>query len=61
MTKRRIIVKELLDAGFTMRPSKRGDHDNFTKEGVRRPIPVPRHRELDDITANEIRRQAGLR
>lgn len=61
MTKRRIIVKELMDAGFVMRPSKRSGHDNFVKEGVKRPVPVPRHRELDDITADEIRKQAGLK
>lgn len=61
MTKRRIIVKELLDAGFTMRPNKRSNHDNFVKDGIKRPVPVPRHRELDDTTANEIRKQAGLK
>ena len=61
MTKRREIVKELLDAGFVLRPSKRSNHDNFVKEGIKRPVPVPRHRELDDITASEIRKQAGLR
>lgn len=61
MTKRRVIVKELLDAGFTMRKSKRSDHDNFVRDDMKRPVPVPRHRELDDITANEIRKQAGLK
>lgn len=61
MTKRRDIVKELLDAGFVMRPSKRSDHDNFVKNGVKRPVPVPKHRELDDITARKIRKQAGLK
>lgn len=60
MTKRRIIVKELIDAGWVMRSSKRADHDKFVKPG-KRPVSVPRHRELDDITADEIRKQAGLR
>lgn len=61
MTKRREIVNELMAAGFVLRPSKRSDHDVFVKEGIKRPVPVPRHRELDDITADAIRKQAGLR
>ena len=60
MTKRRIIIKELLDAGWVMRSHKRADHDKFVMPG-KRLIAVPKHRELDDITANEIRKQAGLR
>lgn len=60
MTKRRTIVKELIDAGWTLRLHTKGPHDKYVKPGER-PISVPRHRELDDDTANVIRRQAGLR
>ena len=59
MTKRRIIVKALLDAGWEMRSGKRSDHDKFVKKG-KRPVPVPRHRELDDDTAREILKEAGI-
>ncbi len=60
MTKRRIVVKALLDDGWVMQSGKRADHDKFVKPG-KRSIPVPRHRELDDETAKIILRQAGLR
>ena len=60
MTKRRDLVKELTDAGWVMQSHKRADHDKFVKPG-KRSIAVPRHRELKDITADEIRKQAGLK
>lgn len=60
MTKKRIVEKELTDAGWMKIPHKRGDHDKFVKPGMRS-ISVPRSRELKDITADEIRKQAGLK
>lgn len=61
MTKRADLVRELELAGF--RRSKAGQtqsHDKFRKDGYK-PIAVPRHREINEITAEAIRRQAGLR
>lgn len=57
MTKRRKLVKELLDAGFV---SKGGtNHEVFVKPGFR--TEVPRHREIKDRMADIIRKQAGLK
>lgn len=57
MVKRRDLVKELIEAGFTSRGGK--NHEVFAKPGFR--TAVPYHRELKEITAGEIRKQAGLR
>ena len=60
MTKKRDLESELIEAGWTKVKRKKGPHDKFTKPGMRS-ITVPRHREIDDNTAEGIRRQAGLR
>lgn len=57
MTKRRVLVKELLDAGFSSVGGKR--HEVFVKPGFR--TEVPRHREIKDQMADIIRKQAGLK
>ena len=57
MVKRRDLVRELVNAGFE---SKGGtNHEIFTKDGVM--TVVPRHREIKESTANQIRKQAGLK
>ena len=57
MVKRRDLVRELLDAGYE---SKGGtNHEIFTKDG--KMTVVPRHREIKESTANQIRKQAGLK
>lgn len=57
MVKRRDLVKELLQAGFV---SKGGtNHETFTKEGYR--TEVPRHKEINELLAKAIRKQAGLK
>lgn len=57
MVKRRDLVKELLDAGLV---SKGGtNHEVFAKPGFR--TEVPRHREIKEDLARQIRKQAGLK
>lgn len=56
--KKRDIEKKLKKAGFTMTPG--GNHDIWNKSGFR-PIPVPRHSEINENTARDILNQAGLR
>ncbi len=57
MVKRRDLVKELLDAGLV---SKGGtNHEVFAKPGFR--TEVPRHREIKENLARQIRKQAGLK
>lgn len=60
MTKKRILEKELFEAGWQKVPHKRGKHDKFVKPEMR-PIMVPRGSEIKENTANEIRKQAGLK
>ena len=60
MTKKRVVEKELLEAGWMKVPHKRGDHDKYAKPGMRS-ISIPRHRELKEHTVAEIRKQAGLK
>lgn len=60
MTKKRSLESELEEAGWTKVKRKKGPHDKFTKPGMRS-VSVPRHREIDDDTAEAIRKQAGLR
>ena len=59
MPKKRDLEKELIEAGWTKVKRKSGPHDKFTKPGFRS-IAVPRHAEIDEITAIAIRKQAGL-
>ncbi|WP_370514689.1 MULTISPECIES: type II toxin-antitoxin system HicA family toxin [unclassified Adlercreutzia] len=56
MVKRRDLVRELIEAGFVSRGGK--SHEVFAKPGFR--TVVPRHRELKETTAREIRKQSGL-
>lgn len=57
MTKRKDLVRELLDAGFKSIGGT--NHEVFVKPGYR--TAVPRHREIPERTVHQIRRQAGLR
>ena len=57
--KRRDLVKLLRDHGYrSVRDD--GDHEIFQAPG-RRPVQVPRPRELNENTAKAILKQAGLR
>ena len=59
MTKRRDLVAALEKAGFARRQSGRtSNHDVFVRGDTK--VAVPRHRELNNITAREIARKAGL-
>ncbi len=57
MTKRRDLVKEVLNAGLTSIGGTK--HEAFVKPGYRTSIPY--HREIDDDLAKEIRKQAGIK
>ncbi|WP_165171794.1 type II toxin-antitoxin system HicA family toxin [Adlercreutzia sp. ZJ242] len=57
MVKRRDLVRELTEAGFVSRGGR--NHEVFVKPGYR--TVVPYHRELREVTAGEIRKQAGLK
>lgn len=57
MTKRRVLVKQLLAAGFVRK--KGSNHDKYVKGNVS--VTVERHREIPDEMAKVILRQAGLR
>ena len=60
MTKRRDLVRELENAGFVqVKSGKTADHDKFQRDG--RSIAVPRHREIKDLLADKIRKEAGLK
>lgn len=55
--KQRILIKKLEKADFVLiRPGSR--HDIYS-DGVHI-VPVPRHREIKEITANEIHKEAGI-
>ena len=55
--KRRLLVKELLNAGFE--PDGGTNHEHFRKGS--KTVMVPRHREITDQMAKVILRQAGIR
>lgn len=57
MTKRRDLVKILLRAGFVSKGGTK--HEKFEKGSIA--VRVKRHREIDDVTAKRILRDAGLR
>ena len=57
--KRRDIIKKLKDAGYTL-DRDNGDHSIFEKDGYRH-VQVPRHREINENTARQILRDAGLK
>lgn len=56
--KYRDIIKQLEDAGF--RVVREGDHTILAKPGSR-PVQVPRHREVNELTAKAILKAAGLK
>ena len=57
--KRRDLIKKLEAAGYKVDRDD-GDHTIYEKEG-RRPLQVPRHREINEITAKAILKAAGLK
>ena len=57
--KRRDVLKKLLDAGFSIIRDD-GSHTNLWKPGSR-VIQVPRHREINENTARQILKDAGLK
>lgn len=56
--KRRDLIKKLAAAGYKLDRDV-GSHTVYARSGSR-PIPVPRHNELNENTAREILKQAGL-
>lgn len=59
MTKRRVVVKVLLDHGYVLIPSgSTADHDKYQRGSVS--VPVKRHREIENILAKVIYREAGI-
>lgn len=57
--KQRDLIRALEAAGYR-KERDTGDHTIYAKPGSR-PIPVPRHREINENTANGILRAAGLK
>ena len=55
--KRRDLVKKLEEAGYHL--DRDGDHSIYEKKGCR-PVQVPKHRELNERTAKQILKDAGL-
>jgi len=55
--KRRDLIRLLREAGFSL-VRRGGNHDIFGRDALR--IPVPRHREVNELTARAVLRQAGL-
>jgi len=56
--KRRDLVKKLTAAGYKL--NRTGDHAIYEKDGAR-PVQVPGHTEINENTAREILKAAGLR
>ena len=56
--KRRDLVKKLEANGWYKARSE-GDHDIYTN-GIRSE-PIPRHKEINEITADKILKRAGLK
>ena len=57
--KRRDLIKKLQEVGYHI-DREDGDHTVFEKSGAR-PVQVPRHREINEITAKAILKTAGLK
>ena len=57
--KRRDLIQRLEAAGYRLERDN-GDHTIYAKPRCR-PLPVPRHRELNENTAKAILKAAGLR
>ncbi|MBR2835661.1 MAG: type II toxin-antitoxin system HicA family toxin [Coriobacteriales bacterium] len=58
MTKQRMLIKELIDAGFKYIKTN-GGHDKYRKDKIT--IAIPHHREISDQMADIIRKEAGLK
>lgn len=56
--KRRDLIKKLSAAGYR-KDRDTGDHTVYAKPGSR-PVPVPRHSEVNEYTAKQILKAAGL-
>lgn len=56
--KRRDLIKKLSAAGY-QKDRDTGDHTVYAKPG-NRPVSVPRHNEVNEITAKQILKAAGL-
>lgn len=57
--KHRDLIKKLEAAGYR-KERDTGDHTVYAKPGSR-PLPVPRHREVSEQTAQSILKAAGLK
>lgn len=57
--KRRDLIKKLETAGYRLARDD-GNHTIYEKDGGR-PVQVPRHREVNEITARAILKAAGLK
>ena len=57
--KRRDIIKKLIQNGFQLE-RRGGNHDIYYNPKTKKTVPVGRHREIDDILAKEIFKEAGL-
>lgn len=57
--KHRDLIKKLEKGGYSLARDN-GDHSIYTAPG-KRPVQVPRHREVNDMTAKEILKAAGLK
>lgn len=57
--KRRDLIKKLEDAGYKIARDD-GDHSIYAKPGCRS-VQVPRHREVNEMTAKAILKAAGLK
>lgn len=58
--KRRDLIKKLEAAGWILTSGAKHDMaKNPGKQGIK--IPIPRHAEINEITANQILKEAGLR
>ena len=56
--KQRDLIKKLKSAGYEL--DRTSDHAIYEKEGSR-PVQVPNHREINETTANEILKAAGIK
>lgn len=63
--KRKLLVRKLENAGYAW--AREGDHTTMFKPGVPKDQPplrgliqIPRHNEINEVTAKEILKQAGI-
>lgn len=56
--KRRELIKKLRENGYALDRDD-GDHSVYEKEGSR-PVQVPRHKEINEYTAEKILKDAGI-